>query len=94
MLIKKALECDYSVEQLCNAITGCSLTSHNMGDNKQGQKYDGIHIIFKDADQIDRFIHNSLNPPRPITDAERFTQTNVQTLKRWADKKIASYAKT
>jgi hypothetical protein len=88
MMIGKALKFGYSVEQLCNAITGCSYTSHNMGDNERGQRYDGLHIILRDGDQIDRFIHNYQYPPRPITEAERKTQANVHTLQDWLDKKM------
>jgi hypothetical protein len=34
-----------------------------MGVNDNKQIYDGLHVIFKDADQIDRFARNSKNPP-------------------------------
>jgi len=60
--IKNALK-HYSVDDSKKAICGCSNTPHNQGDNERGQKYDGIHIIFKDADQIDRFIANADSPP-------------------------------
>lgn len=53
----------YSIYDCTMAIQGCSLTPHNIGDNDRGQRYDGIHIVFKDADQIDRFIANAKNPP-------------------------------
>ena len=53
----------YSAEDCKKAIIGCSVTPHNIGDNDRGQKYDGIHIVFKDADQIDRFIFNANEPP-------------------------------
>lgn len=69
--IKKALAMKYSPADLCRAIRGCSLTPHNMGDspstNPTGQKYNGIELIFRNADQIDRFIANSSSPPRPST---------------------------
>jgi hypothetical protein len=32
-LIHEVLKSGYSVQQLCEAITGCSLTPHNMGLN-------------------------------------------------------------
>lgn len=44
-LIKRALKWRYSVEQLCTAITGCSITPHNRGDNDRGERFDGLHII-------------------------------------------------
>jgi hypothetical protein len=61
--ISEGLKCGYEVHDLKAAILGCSLTPHNIGVNDRNQRYDGLHIIFKDADQIDRFIKNSINPP-------------------------------
>lgn len=63
-LIRNALKIGYSVEQCLKAVHGCSVTPHNIGDNDRNARYDGLHIIFKDADHIDRFIHNSDNPPK------------------------------
>jgi len=60
--ITKALK-NYSAEDIKQAIVGCSLTPHNIGDNDRGQRYDGVHVILKDADQIDRFMANADNPP-------------------------------
>lgn len=62
--IKAALAMGYSPGDLCRAIRGCSLTPHNMGQNERGQRYDGIVLILRNADQIDRFIANDANPPR------------------------------
>jgi hypothetical protein len=94
VLIRKALQFGYSVEQLCDAITGCSHTPHNTGDNKQGQRYDGLHIILRDADQIDRFIGNCHSPPKCITEADQRLQTNLHVAKKWADKKCNGSADT
>lgn len=88
-IIEKALKSGYSEFQLCEAITGCSFTPHNMGDNDRGQRYDGLHVILRDGDQIDRFIHNCQYPPHPISDAERKNLANVQTLQGWMMKKMA-----
>ena len=60
-LIRNALKTGYAANDLKTAIFGCSKTPHNMGDNDRGQRYDGLHVIFKNADQIDRFIHNAMN---------------------------------
>jgi hypothetical protein len=51
----QAFKSSYSVEQLCEAITGYSLTPHNRGHND----------ILRDANQIDRFIYNARSPPKP-----------------------------
>lgn len=88
-IIAKALKFGYSVEELCEAITGCSYTAHNVGDNERGQRYDGLHIILRDGDQIDRFIHNYQYPPHPVTESERRSISNVKTLQNWMSKKIA-----
>ena len=61
-LIRNALK-RYSVEDCQLAILGCSMTPHNMGENDRGQRYDGINVIFRDADQIDRFMRNAESPP-------------------------------
>lgn len=87
-LIRNALKSGYAVTQLCEAITGCSLTPHNIGDNDRGQRYDGLHVILRDADQIDRFINNARSPPKSLTQAERHTNANVQTLQNWVSKKM------
>jgi hypothetical protein len=64
-IIKAALK-NYSPADLCRAIRGCSLTPHNMGTSAEGngQKYNGIALIFRSSDQIDRFIANDITPPR------------------------------
>lgn len=46
-LIQDAMSWGYTIEQICYAITGCSRTPYNMGDNERGQRYDGLHIILK-----------------------------------------------
>ncbi len=88
IIIRKALSSGYSFEQLCYAIRGCSLTPHNMGDNERGQRFDGLHVILRDADQIDRFIRHYQEPPRARTEPERRTHSNIQALQRWIDSKM------
>lgn len=64
-IIKTALSLGFSVDQLKQAIIGCSKTPHNIGTNETGTVYDGVHIIFKDAGQIERFMSNAISPPIP-----------------------------
>lgn len=92
-LIRNALASGYSVSQLCEAINGCAQTPHNLGDNDRGQRYDGLHIILRDADQIDRFIQNAKSPPRPQSAADRLLKTNVMAGHNWLREKLAE-AKT
>lgn len=61
--IKVALKMGYTKRDLCRAIQGCSLTPHNQGVNDRGEKYLGLHVCLKDADNIDRFMANSKAPP-------------------------------
>lgn len=57
--IQSALNLEYSVEQLKVAIDGCANTPFNMGQNEQKKRYDGIQLIFRDAEHIERFIGNT-----------------------------------
>jgi hypothetical protein len=81
--IREALRMGYSVDDCCQAITGCSLTDHNMGKNDKGERYDGFHIIFKSADQIDRFMQNAISPPKPQGKSEQRLQHNAQAAQAW-----------
>lgn len=87
-LIRKALQSGYTVDQLCEAITGCSLTPHNQGENDRGQRYDGLHIIFRNADQIERFIYNAHHPPKLLNPAEKRLQSNIRVAQDWLNKKL------
>jgi len=93
-LIKNALKSGYSVVQLCDAITGCSYTPHNMGENDHGQRYDGLHVILRDADQIDRFIRNAYQPPRPPNAADKLMLSNIEAGKSWLNKKCQEETKS
>jgi AraC-like DNA-binding protein len=64
-IIKTAISLGFTPDQLKQAIVGCSKTPHNIGRNETGTVYDGIHIIFKDSGQIERFMNNAISPPIP-----------------------------
>ena len=93
-LIRQALQWGYSVEELCRAVTGCSLTSHNTGVNKQGERYVGLHVILRDADQIDRFIHNCHSPLIPLTEAGERLLSNSHVTNKWVNQKRDELAET
>lgn len=61
--IEAALRLGYSIEHLKEAIDGCANTPYNMGKNEQKKKYDGIGLIFRDAEHIERFIQNNSTIP-------------------------------
>lgn len=63
-LITARLKDGYTVEQLCNAIRGCSLSPWHMGDNDNGRKYDGLDLILRDAAKVDQFIGFFESPPK------------------------------
>ncbi len=85
-LIARALKLGYSVEALYQAILGCSLTPHNQGQNERGQRFDGLHIILRDSDPIDRFIHNAQYPPKSLNGSERRLSGNLERLQAWVEK--------
>lgn len=86
--ISKALKMGYSVDDLKSAILGCSFTPHNIGINDRSQRYDGLHVILKDADQIDRFIRNAKSPPLQNRQTVQ-DQLNNHAASEWAEKKKA-----
>lgn len=90
--INKALQSGYSIDDICQAIDGCSKTPHNIGQNAKGQRYDGLHIVLKNADQIDRFIRNNKNPPTVHTTIDIRSKSNIETLQHWAQEKLSGEA--
>jgi hypothetical protein len=46
----------YSLDDCKRAIDGCKATPHNMGENDRRTVYDAISVIFKNSDNVDRFI--------------------------------------
>lgn len=63
--IEQALK-HYSVDDLKQAIDGCARTPFNMGSNATKERYDGLELILRDADHIERFMQNAkANPACP-----------------------------
>jgi hypothetical protein len=61
-LIVKALGM-YAVEDLKRAIDGCAVSPFHMGANDRKEKYNGLHLIFRNAEKIDGFIAKADQPP-------------------------------
>lgn len=57
--IESALQCGYTVEELCMAIRGCSCSAYHMGDNKQGEIYDELTLILRNASKIEYFMRKA-----------------------------------
>lgn len=54
-LIKNALK-NYEPRQICEAILGCSRNPHNMGKNERNTKYNGLGLILRNSEYIEKFI--------------------------------------
>lgn len=54
-LIERSLK-NYSPEDICKAIRGCSKSPHHMGENERKTKYNGLDLILRNAEKIDSFI--------------------------------------
>jgi hypothetical protein len=54
--IEGRLRDGYTVDQIKQAVLGCSWSPHNMGENSTGAKYNDIELICRDASKLDRFI--------------------------------------
>ena len=63
-VIRDALK-HYSVEELKRAIDGCRLDPWSMGENDRHTKFNGINVILRDAEHIDKFISLYEKPPKP-----------------------------
>lgn len=81
--IEAAIRLGYTTEQLKQAIAGCKLSPWYMGKNDRGEIFDEVHIIFKSAANIDRFIDNFKNPKQgdnnaKLSNHERKTRAIVE----------------
>ena len=89
-VIEQALKLGYTFDQICMAIKGCSLTPYNMGNNENGQRFDSLGLILRDAEHIDRFLYNAQHPPKPKIAQQRSDDINEQVLNEWLDEKTGS----
>lgn len=81
----KALDLEYTENDLQLAIRGCKNTPFNMGDNDRGEIYDDLTLILRDAKHIEQFICNYHNPPKPKNSAQRQTEQNLSVAQGWAN---------
>jgi hypothetical protein len=66
--IRKVLKLGYSADQIKLAIDGCRRTPHNMGQNDRNTKFNGLDLILRSADHVDRFIANAKGPPLKVVE--------------------------
>ena len=68
--IGSALKLGYSEAECIQAIDGCRASAWHMGANDRNMRYDSIDVIFRSADQIDKFLTLALEgAPRVETPA-------------------------
>jgi hypothetical protein len=77
--IKTALKL-YEPRQVCEAILGCSRSAWHMGQNDRGQKYNGLNLILRSADHIDKFIEMA---SKQTTGPETIEERNARILAEW-----------
>ena len=76
-LIKKSLK-HYSLQDLCTAIRGCSKSPYHMGQNAQKTKYNGLDLILRNAEKIDKFIE--LDKGNSISTTETIEEKNARIM--------------
>lgn len=79
-IISKALGLGYSVQDLKNAITGCTLSPHHSGMNDNGTVYDSLDLILRNGSKIDQFISYFERPPRLMGKQARTEAINQQAV--------------
>lgn len=57
--IEAAFAMGFSEQDLKDAITGCSKTPYNMGENDKNQKLDSLQFILESEASINKFINNN-----------------------------------
>jgi hypothetical protein len=93
--IKRALKDGYTPAQLRTAVDGCAASAWHMGQNDRRTKYNGIELILRDAEHIDRFIAMVENPlpvqgdllggaARPLNRQEQLEANNRAVAARFA----------
>jgi hypothetical protein len=79
--IRLRLKDGYSTSDLMAAIDGIRKSAHHMGQNQQGQVYDDIELICRDAPHVDKFIKLASEPDMArMSEAARKT---AQAAQRW-----------
>ena len=53
---------DYGIEGCTKAIDGCVSSAWHMGANPQRKKYNGISLIFRDAEKTEGFMQRASKP--------------------------------
>lgn len=60
----------YTVEQIKQAIDGCSRSPHHMGQNDTGTRYDDLTLICRSGDKVEQFSSN-IGVQKPVVNQGR-----------------------
>lgn len=61
--IKARLSEGFSVDELCDAVRGVTLSEFHMGDNDRQQRYDDLTVVLRNGSQVEKFRDLWRNPP-------------------------------
>jgi uncharacterized protein YdaU (DUF1376 family) len=88
--VKSRLKEGYTAEQIIQAIDGCAVTPHNMGQNDRGELFNDLELICRNGSNVERFAGNlsKVIPNQPdysnvveqVTLMQEQTQTNQPLL--------------
>ena len=60
--IKARFKEGYTLEQLCQAVDGCLMTPHNVGDNSNNDIWIDLELICRDGSHVERFARTAADP--------------------------------
>lgn len=84
--IEKMLKQGYSVDSLKLAIEGCALSPFHRGENKTGDIHNAISLIFKNSDQVEKFIDIAKKHYPKINKYDEFLkESNDEYSRRFAE---------
>jgi hypothetical protein len=87
-LIECALK-NYSAADICKSIRGCSKSPHHMGDNDRKTKYNGLGLILRNAEYIDKFLE--LDSGEATTANETVEQRNARITAEFLSEPLDDY---
>ena len=76
--IKARLKDGYTIDEIKDAIDGCSKSSFHMGANSGGKKYNDIELICRDEAKLEGFIE--ANEPQEVINETRKLSHSARTL--------------
>lgn len=79
--VKARLKEGYTLDQLKQAIFGCSVTPHNMGKNDQQKVFDCLELICRSGENVERFAGNAQQAaPQQYSSITERNINNIQDL--------------